>query len=225
MQVDRATFLALASAIASCAPAPATAPAAPPPAPVTSAEPPPVVGEPQQNTPLVTTPPTVEGYWPPQPTSEGGYYPPPPKLPTPPFNASACSGDDIGSPGSCAGLKFDKSCAPFPFVTEACNDAIKFYKPKIAERAVSCIQKQSPKKLCDAMNTYHCKDVALRSACIDPSADASCNAILAKCPATSMAECRGYLSGMNDTGRAEMVKCMAGPNGCSWGLYSCTEGL
>jgi hypothetical protein len=221
MQIDRATFLALASAIASCTPAPS--PANPPPAPVASADPPPVIGDPQHTQ---TNPPAVEVEAPPPPTSEGGgYYPPPPKPPTPPFNASVCSGDDMGSPGSCAGLKFDKSCAPFPFVTEACNDAIKYYKPKIAERAVACIQKQSPKKLCDALSTYHCKDVALRSACIDPSADSSCNAIVAKCPQTSMSECRGYLSGMNDIGRGEMIKCMTGPNGCSWGLYSCTEGL
>lgn len=186
-----------------------------------------MIGEPEQT--HASPPPATEGQqgqWPQPPTSEGGgYYPPPVKPPTPPFNASICGGDDVGTPGSCGGLKFDKSCAPFPFVTEACDDAIKYYKPKIAERAVACIQKQSPKKLCDAMSTYHCKDVALRSACIDPSADASCNAIIAKCPSTSMSECRGYLSGMNDSGRAEMIKCMTGPSGCSWGLYSCTEGL
>jgi hypothetical protein len=238
MQIDRKSFLILASALATgCAPrhqgetAPVVSEGTPPPpasaAPPATVEPVPTVGEPakgQWPTPSAESipPPTGEGYWP-TPAGEGGYVPP---TPTPkPFNASACSGDDTGTPGSCAGLKFDKSCNPFPFVTDACNDAIKYYKPRIAERAVGCIRKLAPKPLCDAMTTYHCKDDALRAACVDSSADASCLQILTVCKGTSMKECRGYLSGMNDVGRAAMVKCMSNKSYCGFGLYSCTESL
>jgi hypothetical protein len=38
-----------------------------------------------------------------------------------------------------------------------------------------------------------------------------------------MNDCIGYLSGMNAVGRSEMVKCMK--TDCSYGLYSCAEGL
>jgi hypothetical protein len=163
--------------------------------------------------------PTGEGYY---PTGEGGGgYMAPPKKPTP---APICGVNELaGKPGSCASLKIDKSCAPFPFVNSACSDALKYYKPKIAERAVSCIHSRTPKQLCDAMSVYDCKDYALHTACPDASSDASCAAIQQSCKTTTLTECRTYLSGMNDLGRAEMVKCMA--QNCSWGLYSCAEGL
>ena len=245
MQIDRTSFLLLATAIAaSCAPAagpaPTTAAAGTTTAPSTSATAPPAATtagsadkgywptHPVSEGGMGPGPVNEGGYWPGPsggPTSEGGYTPPTTTKPPPPFNSAACSGDASGTPGSCSALKFDKSCAPFPFVNDACNDAIKYYKPKIAERAVACIGKQSPKKLCDAMNTYNCKDSALRSACADSGADAQCLQILGACKGTSMSECRGYLSGMNDVGRAAMVKCMTAKSGCSYGLYSCTESL
>jgi len=239
MQVDRTSFLVLASALAaSCAPrhqgetAPVVSEGPAPvasPAPTATAEPAPTIGTPQKGwwpTPAAegTPPPSAEGYWP-TPVGEGGYVPPVSTAPPKPFNASACSSDDVGTPGTCAGLKFHKSCDPFPFVTGACNDAIKFYKPKIAERAVACIQKIGSKQLCDALTTYKCKDDALRGACSDSSADTSCMQILNSCKGTSMKECRGYLSGMNDVGRAAMVKCMSNKDYCGYGLYSCTESL
>lgn len=181
-----------------------------------------------------TTSPTSEGYWPaPMPTNEGGTNPPPTgegyvgPVYTPtkkkPFNVQACSGDDIGKAYGCASLKIDKSCAPFPFINQACDDAMKNFKGRIAERAVGCIRSKKPMDLCDAMSVYDCKDAALRSACRDPKADTACAQILQSCPGTSMDECRGYLSGMNDTGRAKMLQCMQA--NCTYGLYSCTEGI
>jgi len=73
------------------------------------------------------------------------------------------------------------------------------------------------------MSTYDCKDAALRGACRDPSADPQCMQILSACPKTKMDDCRGYLSGMNQPGRAAMVQCMK--SDCTYGLYSCAEGL
>ncbi len=158
------------------------------------------------------------------PTQEGGgVYTPPPHKSSKPFNTTSCTTDDVGQPASCAGLKFDKSCNPFPFVVEACNDARKYYKPKIAERAVACIRHKSPQQLCDAMHTYDCKDEALRSACVDGTTNQVCGQIVQSCPGIAMAECRGYLSGMSDVGRAAMLTCMK--SDCTYGLYSCTESL
>jgi hypothetical protein len=175
--------------------------------------------------------PSSEGYWP-APVGEGygspvgeGYSGPvySPSQKKPPFNAIACGGDDAGKPGSCSSVTVDKSCAPFPFVNSACSDAITYYKPRVAERAVSCIRSRSPMQLCDAMSVYDCKDVALRGACRDTTTVPDCQVIVASCPKTKMNECIGYLSGMNGLGRSEMVKCMK--SDCTYGLYSCAEGL
>ena len=166
-----------------------------------------------------------QGGW---PASEGypageGYVPPvssgKKKSPKP-----VCGVDEnVGNPGNCQALNIDKSCAPFPFINSACADSAKFMKPKIAERAIACIRTKSPKQLCDAMSVYDCKDDALHTACPDPSADADCATIMKACKKTSLAECRTYLSGLNAAGRGEMVSCMK--SDCSWGLYSCSEGL
>ena len=162
--------------------------------------------------------PVAEG----NPAGEG--YSPPSNGKKKPSPKPQCGVDEsVGNPGNCKTLNIDKSCAPFPFINEACADSAKFMKPKIAERAVACIRTKAPKQLCDAMSVYDCKDDALHTACPDPSADADCGAIQQSCKKTSMAECRTYLSGMNALGRSEMVKCMK--SDCSWGLYSCSEGL
>jgi hypothetical protein len=170
------------------------------------------------------------GSWPPGegyggPAAEGSVPmpPPPPKTPTP---KPVCGVDEmVGAPGSCSSLVIHKSCSPFPFIHEACADSSRYFKPKIAERAVACIRKKSPLQLCDALHVYKCKDDALHTACADPSADGDCATITQGCPSVSFDQCRVYLSGMNAAGRAAMVKCLTSANGCGWGVYSCSEGL
>ena len=216
MQIDRTKFLFLASALtASCTiverPAPQNSGVAATPN-TTPAE---TTATPTTTT-ASTVAPHVESI---TPVSEGRAGPDG-KLT--PFNAGTCN-DDVGSPQSCANLGFDKSCDPFPFVTNSCNAAVSNYKAHVAEKAVTCIHKTSGKKLCDAMNTYRCKDEALHAACVDPAADAPCQQIVSVCKNTNMTECRGYLSGMNAKGRAEMVKCMQ--NNCKYTMYACTEGI
>ncbi|MBI2393413.1 MAG: hypothetical protein HYV09_27765 [Deltaproteobacteria bacterium] len=182
--------------------------------------------------------PAAEGYWP-STTEGGGAWPGGPAaegastaeggpLPTLkgmgiPVSSWTCNGsDDVGKAGYCA-VKVPKSCAPFPFVHSSCNGARKYFKPKIAERAVSCMNKLGPDAVCAAM-TYECKDAALRSACLDATADADCQAIANSCPKASMTECRRYLSGLNALGRAKVTDCMKGSS-CGYGIYSCVEGL
>jgi hypothetical protein len=252
MHIDRTRFLLLASAIAACAPrkggeAPAQTIADPDAGapPVATAAPPPKSDEGVVGTPWSANegkPPVYEGGggWTPPPNGEG-YYPPPNKEGYPSPNAEGgpgptlkgmgvpvaswtCSGsDDVGKAPYCA-IKVPKSCAPFPFVHQSCNGARKYFKPKIAERAVTCMHKLTPNAVCSAM-TYECRDAAMRSACPDAQADMECQALSKKCPKMSMTECRMYMNGLNAMGRAEIIKCISTPSGCGFGVYSCTEGL
>lgn len=251
MYVDRSRFLFLVSAIAAgCGPrTQAVAPVTSPEpdagvAPATTA-----TGAPKENYPppiAEEPPPSVEGpasegiAWPSAeggpawPSAEGGPAwegtAPAEGGPAPtlegmgiPVSSWTCSGsDDVGKPGYCA-VKVPKSCAPFPFVHSSCNGARKYFKPKIAERAVLCMNKLKGDAVCAAM-TYECKEAALRSACADPGADVACQAIVQKCPKTKLAECKRYMNGLNPAGRAKVEQCMSGP-GCGWGVYSCVEGL
>lgn len=252
MRIDRSRFLLLASAIAAgCGPRRgAELPPQPDPdagAPVATAAP--TATAPHTEGPVVGAPwvagegtPSVEGGgWTPPPSGEGGYYPPPSGegYPGPsaeggpgptlkgmgvPVSSWTCNGsDDVGKPPYCA-IKVPKSCAPFPFVHSSCNGARKYFKPKIAERAVTCMHKLTPNAVCSAM-TYDCRDAAMRSACPDSQADLECQAIAKKCPKTSLTECRMYMNGLNTAGRIEVTKCMMTGSGCGYGIYSCTEGL
>jgi len=165
----------------------------------------------------------AEGGWTPPATAEGG---PSPTLKAMgiPVQSWTCSGsDDVGKPAYCS-VQVPKKCAPFPFVNQNCRGARKYFKAKIAERAVMCMHKLTPDGVCGAM-TYECREAALRSACPDPSADADCQAMAKKCPKVSMNECKQLMSGLNAAGRAEVMKCMSSGSGCGYGVYSCTEGL
>jgi hypothetical protein len=134
---------------------------------------------------------------------------------------AACK-DDQGTAGSCAVMK---SCSGFPFPREECEAYRKHYKPKVAQRALDCLAKLSAAQVCDACNTYRCGNLALKSACPDPSVDAQCTQITRRCAAVSMSECRLYLSGLNAAGRAKMVSCLTSKSGCGFGIFSCSESL
>ena len=140
-----------------------------------------------------------------------------------PVSSWKCNGsDDAGQPASCA-VKVPASCAPFPFVHSSCKGALTHFKPKIAERAVFCMNKLKGDAVCNAM-TYDCRTAALRSACADASADTFCQGLKQACPKMNQTECRVFTRGLNATGRAKVAQCMTGP-GCGWGVYSCVEGL
>lgn len=135
---------------------------------------------------------------------------------------AACK-DDEGTAGSCNVMK---GCATFPFPRQQCESYRKTFKPKVAQRALDCLGKLTNKQVCDdACNTYRCGDRALKTACPDPTADASCTQIVGKCRSVSMNDCRLYLSGLNPTGRAKMVSCLSSKSGCGFGLFSCSESL
>ena len=130
---------------------------------------------------------------------------------------SVCD-DAHGSPGDCK--KVD--CRRLPFICQHCEEYKATLKPKIAERAVACVVAQAGAQLGDGCRTYQCGDEALQGACLDPTADLACLAVAKSCN-TSVDECRGLLSGMNDAGRQKMLACAM--SGCRFGLWSCVEGL
>jgi hypothetical protein len=125
--------------------------------------------------------------------------------------------DDQGSPGDC-----NKAHCALGFVCQQCEAYKRYFKPKIAERAVACVVAQTRKQAADGCRTYQCGDEALKSACLDPSVDNACLTIARRCN-TSLDECRGLLSGMNDAGRRKIAACAA--RGCPYGLWSCVEGI
>lgn len=130
--------------------------------------------------------------------------------------AAACS-DDVGKPGDCR-----KASCSLQFVCTQCEAYKKYFKPRVAERAVACVVGQSKNQARDGCRTYQCGDEALSGACLDAAADVPCRAIAKSCK-TTLDECRGLLSGMNAAGRAKMSACAA--QGCAYGLWSCVESL
>jgi hypothetical protein len=126
--------------------------------------------------------------------------------------------DDRGNPGECS----KAPCRSTAFICSQCEDYKRYFKPKIAERAVACVVTQTPAQANDGCRTYQCGDEALKSACIDTTADSACTAIAKACK-TTMGECRGMLSGMNAAGRARITACAQ--KGCPYGLWSCVEGM
>ncbi len=135
--------------------------------------------------------------------------------------AAACA-DDRGQAPACPALK---ACSGVVFPHAKCEAFRKYFKPRVAARAVDCLAHLSEKAACDACNAYRCGEVALKTACPDTSADATCMQIANTCRAVSLAECRLYLSGMNAAGRAKIAGCLAGAAGCGFGIFNCTEGL
>jgi hypothetical protein len=135
--------------------------------------------------------------------------------------AAACA-DDKGAAPACPALK---ACSGVVFPRAKCEAFRKYFKPRVAARAVDCLAHLSDKAACDACNAYRCGEVALKTACPDPSADAICMQIASTCRAISVAECRIYLSGMNAAGRAKIAGCLSGAVGCGFGIFSCAEGL
>jgi hypothetical protein len=110
-----------------------------------------------------------------------------------------------------------------------CNDFKLAFKPKVAQAAVACLARLKGNELCDAARVNLCGHTALMAACPDPVAPlgtieagnappasvvlASCESILKGCAGEalppSMSDCRQTLSGMSDTGRANMMACVS----------------
>lgn len=238
MQIDRAKFLVLSASLAGCvsnAPlANSTSGGNPAPGPEGSATAPATSGSAD---PPVTTapPPTKEGGYVPSgegyvPMGEGypageGYYPAGEGSPDPslkklgvPVGTWKCGagGDDTSGAIKCVAKGPDCSWA-----VDSCKGAGKYFKPKIAERATSCINQIGS----NCSSTYECRKAALRSACPDATVDAACQQAMGACKKVKLHECRTWMTGLNAAGRTEAIKCLSNPTYCGFGIYSCVEGL
>jgi hypothetical protein len=172
---------------------------------------------------FVPPPPPPPTAPPPPPVKESAAPLPPP--PPPPKPAPTCD-DMVGSPAQCPPPIWPSEegvggCGTLP--TKRCEDYKKAMKPRVAERAVACINALNQTQRCDRDRLNLCGHAALMAACsIDedpPEADAApddvvthCNAVLRECgsvtPGPTLRDCRATLSGMNALGRDKMVDCM-----------------
>lgn len=135
--------------------------------------------------------------------------------------SGACN-DDQGAAPTCAVMK---RCQGFAFPQAQCRGYRANFKPKVAKKALECLAKLSSTEVCDACTTYRCGDLALKTACPDPTAEPICRTVTSRCSAVSMDECKLYMSGLNATGRAKLSTCLTSKQGCGYGIFSCTEGL
>lgn len=127
------------------------------------------------------------------------------------------------------------------FAAKRCSEFKIAFKPKVAQAAVACLKRLKGNELCDPARVNGCGHSALMAACPDPVPSvaagdtagtapspspvaSSCEGILKGCSSESlgptMADCRQTLSGLTDTGRANMMSCLS--NHCKdRGLLGC----
>ena len=159
---------------------------------------------------------------PPPPTVSAATIAPPPPPPKP---APTCD-DMVGAPAACPPPVWPAEegmggCGMLP--VKRCEDFKQAMKPRVAERAVACINALNQAQRCDPNRLELCGHTALMSACSivepPPEADAGpdeiathCTAILHGCeavtPGPTMHDCRTTLAGMSVLGRDRMVACM-----------------
>jgi len=170
---------------------------------------------------LFTPPPPPPAPPPPAPKESAPPAPPPP----PPKPAPTCD-DMVGSPAQCPPPIWPSEegiggCGTLP--TKRCEDYKQALKPRVAERAVACINALTQAQRCDPNRLNLCGHAALMGACsidespLEPDAAPDdvathCTSVLHECegvtPGPTMRDCRATLSGMNAVGREKMVSCM-----------------
>ncbi len=225
MKIDRQKFLVLVTGIASgCGSQPAERRVAPPVVVAPSQEPSPDRDasdgqiQPDSKPPSKALGPGAEGVLALTPTSDDGSCRASTNLAP---RGGACS-DAVGAPASCTSVRLDGGCSSFPFICDKCESYKQNFKPRVAEHAVACVVAQRKSQLSDGCETYRCGDDALLRACPDGSARPVCVAVAKSCN-TTVEACTRMLSGMNKAGRNKVAACAQ--SGCSYGLWSCIEGM
>lgn len=145
--------------------------------------------------------------------------------------------DTSGTPATCPPPGYsaeEGGCGALP--TKRCGDFKQTMKPKVAERAVECLNALKFGERCDPMRLAVCGHLALMRACPEPETEAAnaittpgvvtttCQTILEGCQGTALAptmrDCRATLAGMSELGRTNMASCMK--THCSdKGLFGC----
>jgi hypothetical protein len=133
--------------------------------------------------------------------------------------------DEIGAPGDCSATV--TACSEGIDIG-LCNQAIDYFKPAVAEEAVACILALDTAAMC--ADVYACRNDALANACVDDSTDATCADFAGSC-AIDEAECHLFLDGMSQAGRdATILQCGPSAEGCLGGglwlsLEECVNNL
>ncbi len=130
--------------------------------------------------------------------------------------------DEVGLPGDCAAAA--TSCKEGFVDVDLCNIAKKYFKPKVAENAVSCIVALAAEAVCD--DVYKCRNDALGMACADETANDLCADIASSCKVTAD-ECHKVADGLNADGRQALAdSCGSQSEGlCYQGLQQCIDQL
>jgi hypothetical protein len=151
--------------------------------------------------------------------------PPPASTPPPPPRPAPTCDDMVGAAAACPPPGWpaeEGGCGALP--TKRCEDYKKALKPRVAERAVACIDALNPTQRCDPNRLNLCGHAALMNACsiVDEGpevADAApdelttqCRSVLHGCEGVALAptlrDCRATLAGMNALGRDRMSACL-----------------
>lgn len=157
--------------------------------------------------------------------------PPPPSSPTAVLSARVAPptapalppcDDTVGAPAACPppGYSADENgCGGL--ATKRCSDFKQAMKPRVAERAVACLNALSPAERCNPLRLNLCGHLALMSACqeSEDAADAAASAVTALCQTVvqdcaavavppTLRDCRATLAGMSELGRSKMAACL-----------------
>ncbi|MEO8900644.1 MAG: hypothetical protein ABI488_03310 [Polyangiaceae bacterium] len=138
--------------------------------------------------------------------------------------------DNTGAPEDCPAMG-PADEGGFNFAAKRCADFKAAFKPKVAAAAVSCIRHLKPNEMSDPARVNLCGHSALMAACPEPppaappqpgssnemgnipvpppsAVNVACDSIVKTCTGATLADCRQTLSGLTDTGRANMAECM-----------------
>jgi hypothetical protein len=152
--------------------------------------------------------------------------PPPPASTAPPPKPTPTCDDMVGAPGACPPPGWpteEGGCGGL--ATKRCEDFKQAMRPRVAERAVACINALPVNQRCDPLRLSLCGHASLMGACgvegvdfeaaPDAAADdisSHCSTILHGCdgvsPGPTLRDCRATLAGMTMLGRDKMVSCM-----------------
>jgi hypothetical protein len=148
----------------------------------------------------------------------GGAQTPDPYKGTP-VTAQSCNPalNNVGTPPSCTLTAPGPTCESFSDTKQECPTLTKKLKPRVARAAIECLKRKSgTQEICEFNVTGICAYEALGSACLDPSAKAVCNKVVAKCGAgpqsaynkMSRESCEAGVSGVADVKRAKFISCI-----------------
>jgi hypothetical protein len=159
-------------------------------------------------------------------------------------HATPSCDDMVGSPAACPPIGYsadEGGCEAVP--TKRCELFKRTMKPRVAERAVACLNALNPAQRCDPNKLSACGHAALMSACsaddtasapasaASPASDdlaSRCAAIVQGCAGTpfgpTLRDCRATLAGMNALGREQMTSCLT-DHCADKGLLGCESAI